>query len=291
MEKQRVLDGNTDQAWIIHGKQQGGPSTKPSREAPARVLVSTVPGKKKQDLAIVTPAAVKEITTEEVVDTVNKFRKNLLGEPQVKAVSAPLKDYTSPDNVVKIIEEYREDIIMVEHEKVSINDTIMIDLTAEERVAGKERVDDNQKKVAKSVLAEKVVKDLKKNISVSTKNIEKTVTPVELHEFNKVNADCAKRLIKKKSEYPFTLSNNNPFVISEEDELFLAGFSSSADDEDVIKAIKKRMKKKQGERSDVEYEESEDGYSFREVKKERKPWAGKPGSRMGRKKKKGKKKA
>ncbi|CAB4442342.1 unnamed protein product [Rhizophagus irregularis] len=100
-------DGNTDQAWIIHGKQQGGPSTKPSREAPARVLVSTVPGKKKQDLAIVTPAAVKEITTEEVVDTVNKFRKNLLGEPQVKAVSAPLKDYTSPDNVVKIIEEYR----------------------------------------------------------------------------------------------------------------------------------------------------------------------------------------
>ncbi|PKY57514.1 hypothetical protein RhiirA4_429047, partial [Rhizophagus irregularis] len=69
-----------------------------------------------------------------------------------------------------------------------------------------------------------------------------------------------------------------------EDELFLAGFSSSADDEDVIKAIKKRMKKKQDTRSDVEYEELEDG--LREVKKERKPWAGKPGSRMGRKKKK-----
>ncbi|PKY57897.1 hypothetical protein RhiirA4_479314 [Rhizophagus irregularis] len=45
------------------------------------------------------------------------------------------------------------------------------------------------------------------------------------------------------------------------------------------------MKKKQGERSNVEYEESEDG--LREIKKERKPWAGKPGSRMGRKKKKG----
>ncbi|PKY32231.1 hypothetical protein RhiirB3_393891 [Rhizophagus irregularis] len=279
-----ALDGNTNQIWTIHGKCQDNSVMRPQREVLARALVSTVPDKKKQDSTIVTPAAVKEVTMEEVVDTVNKFRKNLLDEPQVETVSAPLKDYTSPVNVVKIIKEYREEIL-VEHEKTSINDAIMIDPTAADRMAKKTRVNDKKKNGAKSDLAEKVVKDAK-NQSVSTKNSEKIVTPVELPEYNKVNADCTKRLEKKKSEYPFMLSNNNPFIILEEDELFLARFLSLADDEDVIKAIKKCMKKKQGTYSDVEYEESEDGLREVKIKKERKPWAGKPGSRMGQKKKK-----
>ncbi|CAB5096198.1 unnamed protein product [Rhizophagus irregularis] len=224
------------------------------------------------------PTTIKDITTEEVVDTVNKYRKNLLNEKQVKTISPPLKDYTSMDNVVRIIEEYREEI-MVEHGKVAFNNTIMIESSKEDSAAENIRVGDTKNNnKAKGALTKNVVND-KKDKSVCTKHGEKIVTPVELHEYTKVNADCTKRL-PKKSEYPFTLSNRNPFDIGKG-----SGFTSSSDDEEHIKEVKKRIKKKQGTRSDVEYEESEDG--FREVKKERRPWAGKPGSRMGRKKKKG----
>ncbi|PKY35193.1 hypothetical protein RhiirB3_455670 [Rhizophagus irregularis] len=83
----------------------------------------------------------------------------------------------------------------------------------------------------------------------------------------------------EKKLYPFTFSNRNPFIVGPGN-----GFSSSSDDEEHIKEVKKRIKKKQGTRSDSEYEETGDG--FRKVEKEKKPWAGKPGSRIGRKKKK-----
>ncbi|PKY58723.1 hypothetical protein RhiirA4_480869 [Rhizophagus irregularis] len=102
-------------------------------------------------------------------------------------------------------------------------------------------------------------------------------------------ADCTERL-QKKSEYPFTLTNRNPFDISKGSGFSPPTSSSSSEDEDYIKEVKKRIKKKQGTRSDVEYEETEDGLREVKVKKEKEPWAGKPGSRMGRKKKKGKNK-
>ncbi|CAB4414276.1 unnamed protein product [Rhizophagus irregularis] len=288
-----ALDGDTDQAWVIHGKRQDSSTAGSPREGLASALISTVPkgdnrGKsviqKIQNSAIVTPATFKEPTTEEVVDTVNKFRKNLLNEVQVEMVSIPLKDYTSPGNVVRIIEEYREEI-MVEHEKISLSDTIMIDSSTTNDAAEKLRVNDVKNK-AKSKLAEKEVKDAKNKL-VSTGNSVKTVTPVELHEYTNVNANCTERL-QKKSEYLFTLTNRNPFVVSPDDGSSQPTSSSSSDDEEYIKEVKKHIKKKQGTRSDVEFEESEDG--LREVKKEKTPWAGKPGSRMGRKKKKGKNK-
>ncbi|PKC02355.1 hypothetical protein RhiirA5_425373 [Rhizophagus irregularis] len=276
-----TLDGGiTDQAWIIHGKRQDGVPKKSSKEDLPKALISTVPNNKKEEqmTTIIMPTTIKDITTEEVVDTVNKYRKNLLNEKQVKTISPPLKDYTSMDNVVRIIEEYREEI-MVEHGKVAFNNTIMIESSKEDSAAENIRVGDTKNNnKAKGALTKNVVND-KKDKSVCTKHGEKIVTPVELHEYTKVNADCTKRL-PKKSEYPFTLSNRNPFDIGKG-----SGFTSSSDDEEHIKEVKKRIKKKQGTRSDVEYEESEDG--FREVKKERRPWAGKPGSRMGRKKKKG----
>ncbi|CAB4402606.1 unnamed protein product [Rhizophagus irregularis] len=96
--------------------------------------------------------------------------------------------------------------------------------------------------------------------------------------------------LQKKSEYPFTLTNRNPFDISKGSGFSPPTSSSSSEDEDYIKEVKKRIKKKQGTRSDVEYEETEDGLREVKVKKEKEPWAGKPGSRMGRKKKKGKNK-
>jgi len=43
------------------------------------------------------------------------------------------------------------------------------------------------------------------------------------------------------------------------------------EDEDYIKEVKKRIKKKQGTRSDVDFEESEDGLREVKVKKEKEP--------------------
>ncbi|GBC34412.2 hypothetical protein GLOIN_2v1791191 [Rhizophagus irregularis DAOM 181602=DAOM 197198] len=58
--------------------------------------------------------------------------------------------------------------------------------------------------------------------------------------------------------------------------------SSSSEDEDYIKEVKKRI---QGTRSDVDFKESEDGLREVKVKKEKEPWAGNPG--WAEKKKKG----
>ncbi|GET62361.1 hypothetical protein GLOIN_2v1485045 [Rhizophagus irregularis DAOM 181602=DAOM 197198] len=43
------------------------------------------------------------LTTDEVVDTVNKFRKNLLGEDLPQNLSTSIKDYTSPEQGKKRI--------------------------------------------------------------------------------------------------------------------------------------------------------------------------------------------
>ncbi|EXX60393.1 uncharacterized protein OCT59_025610 [Rhizophagus irregularis] len=105
-----ALDGGiTDQAWIIHRKRQDGAPKKSTKEVLLRALISMVPNNKKEELittTVTSPTIMKDVTTEEVVDTVNKYRKNLLSEKQVKTISHPIKDYTSPDNVVKVIEEY-----------------------------------------------------------------------------------------------------------------------------------------------------------------------------------------
>ncbi|CAB4472959.1 unnamed protein product [Rhizophagus irregularis] len=78
----------------------------------------------------------------------------------------------------------------------------------------------------------------------------KIVTPVELHEFAKVNAGCSERL-QKESDKPYTLSNNNPFLKEEKSPL-----SESSDDDECLKDVKKRIKKKQGARSSDSEEDS-----------------------------------
>ncbi|CAB5309634.1 hypothetical protein RhiirA5_430418 [Rhizophagus irregularis] len=85
----------------------------------------------------VTSSTVKPpITTEEVVDTVNKYRKGLLNEAQASMVLTPTKEYTLPENVVKIIEEYR-DKILVEHEIAPSKEGLLIDLSAQMTSLGK----------------------------------------------------------------------------------------------------------------------------------------------------------
>ncbi|GBC27154.2 hypothetical protein GLOIN_2v1845702 [Rhizophagus irregularis DAOM 181602=DAOM 197198] len=195
------------------------------------------------------------------VKMVRRRRKNLLSEKQFETISPPIKDYTSSDNVVKVIEEYREEI-MVEYDKVALP------VKANE-ADDKIRVYDENHPISKARIAlfEKRVGDKKGKKSERSTNGEKTVSLIEIHEYNKVNADCTKRLPSQNQKYPFTFSNRNPFIIGPGN-----GFSSSSDDEEHIKEVKKCIKKKQGTRSDTEYEETGEG--FREVKKEKKPWAG-----------------
>ncbi|PKK56778.1 hypothetical protein RhiirC2_799305 [Rhizophagus irregularis] len=179
-----------------------GALKKSTKEVLLWALISTVSNNKKEEpirTTVTSPTINQDIITEEVVDTINKYRKNLLSEKQVETISPPLKDYTSPDKVVKVIEKYREEI-MVKYNKVTlpVEDNNMIKVYDENHL-------------------------------------------LKLHEYNKVNADCTKRLPSQNNKYPFTFSNCNPFLIGPDN-----GFSSSSDDEEYIKEVKKRIKKKQG---------------------------------------------
>lgn len=50
-----------------------------------------------------TPAIIETVSTDEVVDTVNKFGENLLDESPQQSVSTSIKDYTPPEKVVEIV--------------------------------------------------------------------------------------------------------------------------------------------------------------------------------------------
>ncbi|PKB95448.1 hypothetical protein RhiirA5_436707, partial [Rhizophagus irregularis] len=240
------MDKSILNKWVIHGKRHESMVQIASKEVTARSLISTSPGKSNKVISInnqgstsATPNTVIETTTEEVVNTVNKYRKNLLNESEPQSpstVSLPKTDYTSPENVVKIIEEYREEIFM-EHEPAPIKEGILIDLS-EKEVTPRSRMDETMLDYKeKGKLSDERVKKFKKPIN-------KTVLPVELHEFAKVNADCTNRL-QKEAGRPYTLSNNNPFLVEEDK----SHSSSSSDNDDCIKDVKKRIKKKQGARS------------------------------------------
>lgn len=268
---------------IVHGKRQDSAVKIASGEVTARTLISTSPRKNNkvipinnQDSAIATPNTVIETTTEEVVDTINKFRKNLLNEAQVSMVSVPIKDYTSPENVVKIIEEYRDEIL-VEHEPAPFKEGILVDLS----VSDEKPTKNVEKKMEQQSKLDEIMMEYEE---MKQKLKEKTVSPVELYEFAKVNTDCTERL-QKKDERSFMPSNNNPFVITEESKSIL---SLSSDDDECLKDVKKRIKKKQGARSsDSEEDSTKDCSNEVKVKVENQPETKKPVSGEGRKKKKG----
>ncbi|CAB5181203.1 hypothetical protein RhiirA5_373392 [Rhizophagus irregularis] len=140
-------------------------------------------------------------------------------------------------------------------------DEILIDLTETKSVASHKSV---------SNIAINEVKDK----LVIEKSKERIVTPLELHEYEKVNADCAERKVK-------------PLISADG---LQSEVSSSSDDEVYIKEVKKRIKKKQGTRSDEDYEESEDGGNLVSIKVEqeiKKPVVEIPASRLARKTLKG----
>ncbi|UZO03975.1 uncharacterized protein OCT59_024374 [Rhizophagus irregularis] len=277
LEAAIAMDKSMDNKWVIHGRRNESMVKIASKEVTVRSLISTSPGKTNKVISInnhgstsATPNTVIHTTTEEVVDTVNKYRKNLLDETETPihpSVTPTIKGYTSPENVVKIIKEYRGEVF-TEHEKALIQEEILKDLSEkEEKEAMIERRREELTLEFKAY-AQRMEERREKKEEEKGKPISKIVTPVELHEFAKVNADCTERL-QKESDRPYTLSNNNPFLKEEEDK---SPLSESSDDDECLKDVKKRIKKKQGARSsDSEEDSTIDSLSEVERKTELQP--------------------
>ncbi|CAB4420572.1 unnamed protein product [Rhizophagus irregularis] len=90
-----ALDLDVDQTWIIHGKKYSGVMMAPLMEGPTILVLSSTnfnegTSANQQKQTVITPATVNTIDTEEIVDTVNKFRKNLLDESPSQSVSTSI---------------------------------------------------------------------------------------------------------------------------------------------------------------------------------------------------------
>ncbi|PKK71660.1 hypothetical protein RhiirC2_778144, partial [Rhizophagus irregularis] len=89
-------------------------------------------------------------------------------------------------------------------------------------------------------------KKAKETDAAETTKSTKPVTPIELHEYETVNASCSKRLPPGEKLPKYKRTGTNPFAVE-----------SSSDEED-IKEGKKRVIGKQEDRSKAEEEESDE---------------------------------
>ncbi|PKC63178.1 hypothetical protein RhiirA1_464085 [Rhizophagus irregularis] len=204
LEAAIAMDKSILNKWVIHGRRNESMVKIASKEVTVRSLISTSPGKNNKVISInnhgstsATPNTVINTTTEEVVDTVNKYRKNLLDETKTQvhpSVTPTTKGYTSPENVVKIIEEYRGEIF-TEHEIALTQERNLTDLS-DKNIKPLSRLDEYR--LQYKLNAQKLEVQRKR---FQEKPTRKTVTPVKLHEFAKVNADCTERL-QKESDHP-----------------------------------------------------------------------------------------
>ncbi|PKB94937.1 hypothetical protein RhiirA5_437727 [Rhizophagus irregularis] len=169
LDAARTLNKDADKTWIIHGK---------------------LATKEKQ--AIVTPAIIYNVSTDEMVDVVNKYtRKNLLDEVPQNIMSTSIKNYASPEKVVDVILDLRAEInkeyaMLVANLKEGKK---KIDEEKTKRDALQKKVDERQK------LLDEI--KIKKEPEVETNKSTKQVSPIELHEFKLINESCRKRLVTK----------------------------------------------------------------------------------------------
>ncbi|CAB4446677.1 unnamed protein product [Rhizophagus irregularis] len=256
LEDAIASDANEENKWMIHGRRLDNvlrSTLKPSG------LVSTVPNKNvdttksvnkiEEKSTATSPIVGETITTteEEVVDTVNKYRKDCLDdkyrgyfkdqatwdkykykygkcqaikEEQASRRLPPLQNYATLEDIVKVIKEYREETSVMSGPAI-VEEAILVDLSDPKE--GNVEMDKEEERI---------------KVPETKENKEKIVSPVEWYEYTKVNADCAKRL-------------------------------QNESEEDYIKEVKKRVKKKQGTRSESEgYTESEEETNDVEVKVE-----------------------
>ncbi|PKC66546.1 hypothetical protein RhiirA1_394416 [Rhizophagus irregularis] len=116
LDAAKALDKGADDTWIIHGKGLGNQPVEISKRDSRSDLVSTTPrnnGKVMPAMKIqpiAKPTIIENVSTDEVVDVVNKYRKNLLDESPQNIASTSIKDYASPKKVVDIVLDLRAEI-------------------------------------------------------------------------------------------------------------------------------------------------------------------------------------
>ncbi|CAB4397187.1 unnamed protein product [Rhizophagus irregularis] len=303
LDAAKALDKGADDTWIIHGKSLGNQLMEISKRDSRSDLVSTtpringkaMPAKNKQ--ATATSTIMDNLNTDEVVDVVNKYRKNLLDETPQNVASTSIKDYTLPEKVVDIVLDLRAEITKelsqdekedeswidrcrsgyatlvadLKERKKKVDDVRMArDTIKNELEVVQKKVNENQKLLDK-------IRSEKEKEGKSNENV-KQVSPIELHEYESINETCSKRLDETKVEKIHT-----PEYIKWRDE----------QRDNYRKALKvaqeelarKRLRKTQGDRvkeeEDLESDSDEDDANQVEVSIEEphNKRGGKPGSR------------
>ncbi|UZO02444.1 uncharacterized protein OCT59_020924 [Rhizophagus irregularis] len=195
LDAAKALDKRGDDTWIIHAQ----------------------PATKKQTVA--TSTIIDNVSTDEVIDVVNKYRKNLLDEVPQNITSTSIKDYASPEKVVDIVLDLREEINKeLSHEEKDDEKWIercrygyaglVTDLKERkkkmeegraERDTLQKKVDEAQNKVNENQKILDKIENEKEQETKSNENI-KQVSPLEMHEYESINETCSKRLGEKKEK-------------------------------------------------------------------------------------------
>ncbi|PKY50021.1 hypothetical protein RhiirA4_466257 [Rhizophagus irregularis] len=219
LDAARALDKDAnEETWIVHGKGWANTSEKNIKRTP-RDLVSTIPKNDeketiatKEQQSVVTTTMMDNVSTDEVVDVVNKFRKNLLDEVPQNRASTSIKDYASPEKVVEVVLDLREEINkeLAEEEK---DDEMWIEkcrngyaalvtdfkeIVKAKKSLGKVKAEYDA--VTKKVDGNQKLLDEIKIINESEVEIQRSirqVTPIEVHEYESINESCKSRLHQK----------------------------------------------------------------------------------------------
>ncbi|PKY59087.1 hypothetical protein RhiirA4_481545 [Rhizophagus irregularis] len=291
LDAARALDKDAnDETWIVHGKGWANTSEKNTKRTP-RDLVSTIPkndGKEtiatKEQQSVVTTTIMDNVNTDEVVDVVNKFRKNLLDEIPQNRASTSIKDYASPEKVVEVVLDLREEINKELSQEEKDDETwvekcrngyaaLLTDI--KEIVKVKKSLDEVKAEynaVAKKVDENQTLLDEIKIIKESEVEIQRSmrqVTPIELHEYESINESCKSRLPQK----------NKYAHLSEREAAQRSKYEALVDEARRKRGLKKqgdRVKEEEGIESDSDEESDVDvDVSTTSLNKR----GGKPGSR------------
>ncbi|GBC27166.2 hypothetical protein GLOIN_2v1484393 [Rhizophagus irregularis DAOM 181602=DAOM 197198] len=284
-----ALDKGTDNTWIIHGKGLGKQPAEISKRDSGIDLVSTKPrnnGKAtpaiKQQAMAMSSTNIDNVSTDEMVDVINRYRKNFLDEFPQNIASTPLKDYATPEKVVDIVLDLRAEINkeLSQDEK---DDEKWIDRCRNGYAVLVADLKDRKKKLEEArVKRDALQKQVgeaqnKEQVTKPTESV-KQVSPIELHEYESINETCSKRLDKKKKEPIFT-----PEYIARLDGTFDT-YKKVLKEAKEAAEQRKRLRKKQGDRimeeegieSDSDEDEEDQVVVSIESNNKR---GGKPGSR------------
>ncbi|EXX71743.1 hypothetical protein GLOIN_2v1769199 [Rhizophagus irregularis DAOM 181602=DAOM 197198] len=216
LDAAKALDKGAVDTWIIHDKGLGNQPVEISKRDSRSDLVSTTPryNGKATPATKIQPIAkstiIDNISTDEVVDVVNKYRKNLLDESPQNVASTSIKDYASPEKVVDIVLDLRAEINKeLSHDEKEDEKWIdrcrngyaalVTDLKEKKKKMDEVRLERDTLNKELEVVNNKVNENQKMldKLAKSNENT-KQVSPLELHEYESINETCSKRLEIKK---------------------------------------------------------------------------------------------